>query len=132
MNSGYLKVGLSVDGIHKYYLVHRLVAQAFIPNPNNLPQVNHIDGNKLNNHVDNLEWVSSYENQQHAVKNGLRPLKKINQYDLTNHFIKTWSSLMEASRSLKINKATISFCCQGKRKTAGGFIWKYFEKGEIK
>ena len=64
---GYLRV--SIGG--KLQFVHRLVAQKYIPNPNNLPQVNHKDGNKLNNCVDNLEWVSNKENRDHAIKNGL-------------------------------------------------------------
>lgn len=68
----YLQVRLyDKKGKGKTLKVHRLVAQAFIPNPNNLPQVNHIDGNKQNNNVNNLEWVSNYENIQHAIKNGL-------------------------------------------------------------
>lgn len=67
---GYLQVGLSNKG-DKTFRVHRLVAEAFIPNPNNLPQVNHKDGNKKNNRVDNLEWISNYDNMQHAIKLGL-------------------------------------------------------------
>lgn len=71
-NRGYLHVRLRKDNRHKNFLVSRLVAQAFIPNPLNLPQVNHIDGNKLNNHVLNLEWCTNGENQKHAYSLGLR------------------------------------------------------------
>ena len=72
--TGYKMVLLTVDGVKKNYLVHRLIAQAFIPNPNNLPIVNHKDGNKLNNAVDNLEWVTQSENRIHAVKTGISNL----------------------------------------------------------
>lgn len=68
---GYLEVGLNKNATGKIYGVHRLVALAFIPNPNNKPQVNHIDGNKINNHADNLEWATRSENVQHAYDNGL-------------------------------------------------------------
>ena len=71
-NSGYEVVDLRVNGTRTKKLVHRLVAQAFIPNPNNKCEVNHIDGNKLNNSVDNLEWVTSSENKQHAINSGLK------------------------------------------------------------
>ena len=69
--NGYLSVALHKDGTHKNYRVHRLVAETFISNPSNLPQVNHIDGNKLNNNVENLEWCTSQQNIQHAWTNGL-------------------------------------------------------------
>ena len=70
---GYYRVKLyDLNGYAKMFQVHRLVAQAFIPNPNNLPEVNHIDGNKQNNSVENLEWCTSEENQKHAEKLGLR------------------------------------------------------------
>jgi hypothetical protein len=71
-NRGYLRLGLSGNGKVRYDSVHRLVAETFIPNPKNLPEVNHIDGNKLNNRVENLEWVTKGENQAHAYKTGLR------------------------------------------------------------
>lgn len=70
---GYAVVSLGKNNKMVSYLVHRLVAEAFIPNPNNKPEVNHKDGNKLNNHVSNLEWVTKKENETHALINGLKP-----------------------------------------------------------
>lgn len=80
---GYRRVLLHVNGKRIKFFVHRLVAQTYIPNPNNLPQVNHIDGNKLNNNVENLEWCTPKENIQHAIKKGLRVKKgKLNISDI--------------------------------------------------
>lgn len=76
-NNGYYKVPLTnKEHLKKYYLVHRLVAQSFIPNPNNLPQVNHKDGDKSNNCVNNLEWITKEDNIKHAYKMGLNPSRK--------------------------------------------------------
>ena len=75
-STGYKKVELCKDGKRKGFKVHRLVAIAFIPNPDNKPEVNHIDGNKINNNIDNLEWVTSSENSIHAYETGLNPNKK--------------------------------------------------------
>ena len=75
-STGYKKVELYKDGKRKSFKVHRLVAIAFIPNPDNKPEVNHIDGNKINNNIDNLEWVTSSENTIHAYETGLSPNKK--------------------------------------------------------
>lgn len=72
-SKGYEYVAIRQKGIYVGYSVHRLVATAFIPNPKRLPQVNHLDGNKLNNHVANLEWCDAYDNIMHAIQNGLRP-----------------------------------------------------------
>ena len=72
MKNGYSRIHVSHEGVSRKYLVHRLVAEAFIPNPLNLPQVNHKDGNKLNNTVENLEWCSASDNQKHAYRTGLK------------------------------------------------------------
>ena len=73
--TGYARVSLNLEGKSKDYFVHRLVAKYFVPNPDNLPVVNHKDGNKLNNHADNLEWVTSSENNRHAFATGLKKPK---------------------------------------------------------
>lgn len=75
LTKGYLGIKLYNNTFSKTFKIHRLVAETFIPNLNNLPQVNHIDGNKQNNYVDNLEWISNLKNQRHAIKNGLIDLE---------------------------------------------------------
>lgn len=112
--------------------VHRLVAEAFIPNYENKLQVNHIDGNKQNNKIENLEWCTNQENQKHSWKYNLHKRrigkenklsKSVNQYDLQGNFIKLWDSVEEARKVLHISN--ISSVCNGKRNKAGGFIWRY-------
>ena len=76
----YWRVGIQINGKQKHVAIHRLVATAFIPNPENLPQVNHKDGNKDNNHVSNLEWCTQSYNQQHAVDNGLKSIQKMSEH----------------------------------------------------
>ena len=140
-NCGYMQARLSKNNKHGLKSVHRLVAQAFIPNPENKSQVNHIDGNKQNNRVDNLEWCNNSENQLHAWKLGLQTpywkgkfgkdhiqSKKVMQYDKNKNLIKIWDSVNEASKTLNIDDASISRCClhYKYRHTAGGFIWEYF------
>lgn len=129
-NRGYLQVCLTKNGKYKTYTVHRLVAKAFIDNPLNKKTVNHIDGNKLNNCVYNLEWATSSENTKHAFDNGLsKPhnQRKVNQYDLENNFIKTWNSITDFLKEKGLNKKNsgITSCCKEKQKTAYGYKWKY-------
>lgn len=108
-----------------------MVAKAFIPNRDNKPQVNHINGEKSDNRAENLEWCTNSENQIHSVKNGLRTdNKKVEQYDLNGNLIKVWLSAYEVYRNKKINYRNINSCCRRKRKTAGGYIWKYSEESE--
>lgn len=102
------------------------MAIAFIPNPFNLPEVNHDDGDKENCCVTNLYWATRSENVLHAYKTGLiNNGKKVIQYDLQGNFIKEWGSTMEVERELKINNSSISKCCLGKRNKAGGYIWNF-------
>lgn len=113
---------VSING--KCCSVHRLVAEAFIPNPNCLKQVNHKDENKLNNSVENLEWCSQIYNINYGTGIEKRS-KKVNQYDLSGKFIKIWKSTREAERVLHISHSDISKCCNGKKKSISGFMWKY-------
>ena len=126
---GYKCIGLYNNGKYKIKKVHRLVAEAFIPNPENKPQVNHIDGNKLNNNINNLEWNTAGENTYHAYKNNLikHYNREINQYDLGGNFIKTWNSAKDIEIKINIHNSAICNCCKNKRKTAGGYIWKYVD-----
>ena len=128
----YYGVILSKNNIKKYKNIHRLVAETFIPNPDNKPQVNHIDGNKLNNNKNNLEWVTISENGKHAYRIGLEKPTKISpvrQYDLNGNFIKEYKSIKQAKKENK-RCSKISDCCTGKRKTAGGYVWKYKERND--
>lgn len=131
---GYREVILVKDNKRKYCLVHRLVAKSFIPNLYQKQQVNHIDGNKLNNNANNLEWCTQSENMKHAYKIGLqKPIyakynpraKRVKQYDLNNNFIREYYGIKEASRINKLNPRDISKCCQNKRKQVGGYVWTY-------
>lgn len=126
----YLYISVCKNNKVKHIKVHRLVAQTFIPNCDNKPFVNHIDGNKLNNCVDNLEWVTNKENISHAYKNGLMNKSKhknikINQYDLDGSFIKSWYGFKDIEKSFNVSRSTIRFCCLNKIKTSKGYIWRY-------
>ena len=104
--------------------LHRILAECFIDNPHNKPQVNHKDGNKHNNNLNNLEWVTSSENQRHRFNNN-NYQKTIVQIDKNGNIVKEWSSQLEVEHKLKIHASAICNVLSGKRKTAGGFIWKY-------
>ena len=131
--NGYLQIQLWKSGEGKTVNIHRLVAEAFIPNPDNLSEVNHKDEDKTNNHVENLEWCDSKYNknygtaiQRAAEKHKILFSKPVLQIDLeANQIIAEYPSAIEAGRQLKLNQGSISACCNGKRKTAGCFKWEY-------
>ena len=128
---GYLRVNLTKENTLKHISVHRLVAQAFIPNLYNLPEVNHKDENKLNNCVNNLEWIRHIDNLNYGTRNeriGYSHSKPILQYSKSGEFIREWQGAKEVEILLGINHQNISKCCRGKRKSAGDFIWRYKEK----
>jgi len=127
-HKGYLTVFISNGTKLINKMIHRLVAEAFIANPENKPQVNHKDGNKTNNHVDNLEWCTASENLKHAYDFLGRANKKTNkpviQFDLNMNVISEYESMAKAQIKTGIHNSKISMACNGKRKIAGGFIWK--------
>ena len=148
--TGYYMVNLCKNGKGKTYTIHRLVVKAFIPNPDNLPFVNHKDENKLNNTVyinedgsvdfdkSNLEWCTNkyninYGSCSEKMRNAKlgkfnnKLSKVIIQYDFDGNFIKEWSSAAEIVRTTVYGQGNICACCRGERKTAYGYIWKFKE-----
>lgn len=124
--TGYMVVNLRRNHTSCVIPVHVLVAKAFIPNPLNMPTVNHKDGDKHNNKVSNLEWASYSDNNIHALKTGLRKPRgnAIKQFALDGSFISEYISTCEASRLTGISRGAISHCINNRALTAGGFIWK--------
>lgn len=126
----YNHLSLSKNGIVKNHSIHRLVAEAFISNPNNYKYINHKDENTRNNNANNLEWCSqsyniNYGTRKEKVKNKLSI--SINQYDMNNNFIKKWDCMQDAIRFY--NNYHICNVCKGTRKSANGYIWKYNNGG---
>jgi hypothetical protein len=139
------QIGLYKDGKAYSFHIHKLVADAFIPketfksmpneNRNEIDlstlEINHKDENPSNNCVDNLEWCTRLYNCNYGTRNKkLEALHeiKVNQYSLDGKFIKTWNSLTKAAKALNCSQPHISDVCNGKRKTTGGYIWKYYEE----
>jgi hypothetical protein len=123
--NGYIRVYIC----NKIFLLHRLVALTFLENSENKETVNHKDGNKLNNSINNLEFATHKEQQIHKFKMGLgnNHTKKIAQYDLQENLIKEFNSIISASKELNTSSSNIRGVLYKKRKTAAGFIWKYLE-----
>lgn len=128
--NGYLRVALYKNGKNNRLTVHRLVAEAFIPNQNNLPQVNHKDENKLNNRVDNLEWCTAKYNNNYGTRTERVSVKLINNKKRSKPVLCVetgviYPSFAEAFRKTGVYLANIHKCCQGKLKTTGGYHWRY-------
>lgn len=124
----YKMVGLSKDGKSVKYSIHRLVAKTFLKCEDGKVEVNHKDGNKLNNNVKNLEWCTRIENVRHSIENGLTKTTKgkiILQKDINGNIIKEHNSIRSAGRSLGKEMGNIANCCRGAVKTAYGYLWEY-------
>lgn len=138
-STGYLHVQLYKNKKPRTFNVHRLVADAFIKAVSFAEEINHIDGNKENNSVSNLEWVTKSENQLHSLKLGLHSpspnknrfgkdnpsSKSILQYDKSGNFIRRWDSVSDAARFFNVRPSTISICLTGRRPSMCGYKWLY-------
>lgn len=137
--AGYMRVQLYDNNKSKIYSVHRIVAQVFIPNPNNLPEVNHIDHDRSNNKVENLEWCTRSQNAKHSFTRpdrkkarhwkdkpgklhpNSKPLERIKE----GVVIDTFESTRDAARKLSLHSVGIGRCCTGQRKSYAGYNWRY-------
>ena len=125
---GYLTVGLRKNGEVKTCKIHRLVAQTFIPNPDNLSDINHKDEDKTNNSVQNIEWCSAKYNCNFGTRNqriSEKTSKPVLQFTKDGELIREWKSATDVQRNLGYDNSHISKCCNEKRKSANGFVWKY-------
>lgn len=141
IQNGYCHCTLNYNGKTKRMRVHRIVAETFIPNINNKPYVNHIDGNRTNNSVGNLEWCTPEENAKHAVSAGLRMQgrnRPVIQYNINGKKMMCFQSIIDASEQTGTSQSKITMCCQRKRKSSNGYQWRYaddrqdIEKIEVK
>lgn len=148
---GYLSVGLSKNNKTTTRTVHRIVAETFLPNPNNLEMINHKDEDKSNNNVDNLEWCTVSYNNKYSIKRHperfvLRKNREkrdyykvktkyfnvhINQFSKDGEFIKQWFNFAELKHIKNYNNTSIKECCEGKRKTAYGYKWEFANKEQV-
>lgn len=130
---GYMVIVLSKNAKTRRFLIHRLVGQAFLPNPYNLPQINHKDEDPSNNRADNLEWCDHKYNINYGTRNTRVSTKMTNgptakavlQYTLDGEFVKEWPSTMEIQRVLGFSNGTIGRACRGEYRQSNGYIWRY-------
>lgn len=126
--SGYNLVVLCKNGKRINKMIHRLVAEAFIPNPNNVSEVNHKDENKRNNCVSNLEWCDRIYNANYGTgveRCAKKKWKPVEMMDNAHNVLKLFNSALEAEMETGINRKNISSVCLGKRKDAGGYLWRF-------
>ena len=131
-NTGYYQVVFRIDGKRKYVRVHRLIAETLLPNPDNLPQINHIDGNKLNNSLDNLEWVTNAKNTQHGYDNNLyrsrQRCHKVRTINKITNEILDFDSIRSCADNLGLNRKTITAILKGAKKTNNyNYNFEYLE-----
>lgn len=126
LSNGYQQVNLCQDGKKKTVYIHRLVAAAYIPNPLNLPEVNHKDENKTHNYINNLEWCDRQYNCNYGTHND-RVAKANHKPVLCIELNTTYESVSQAAKELGVFQSAISLCLTGKRKTTGGYHFKYAE-----
>lgn len=122
---GYQHLVLRINGKGIDTYVHRYIAEHLIPNPNGYVEVNHIDGDKANNAVENLEWCTSSQNKNHSVKIGLIKTRFVSQFDLNGVFLTRYTDAKTASYHTGIGHQCIRRVCHGVRKQAGSFLWQY-------
>lgn len=129
--SGYLQVSIKLDETQKFtnQYIHRLVALYWIENPQQKKEVNHIDGNKENNNVDNLEWVTAFENQKHRHSIGINKTshRRVGKYSKEGELIKEYNSIVEAANAEESPRVSIDSVLQGRRYTLKGYVWKYLD-----
>lgn len=123
--NGYLRVGLYKNGIVQYFSIHRLVAIAFIENPNNYPDINHKDENRTNNNVNNLEWCSVSYNTQYSSYKWTGEKHWASKKVLCIETGESFFSITEAGKQKNVQYKNIHKCCKGERHTAGEFHWQY-------
>ena len=126
-HNGYLKHHLYKHNKLKELFLHRIIAIAFIDNPEEKPQVNHIDENKLNNDLSNLEWCTERENVIHGTRTkrvAEKLSQKVIQLDLNDNVLNEFESMVQAGQETGVSRSNISSCCNGKLKSAGGFKWR--------
>lgn len=124
---GYIVVSLTKNGKKKDCKLHRLLALTFLPNPSDFDCINHKDGNKLNNSLDNLEWCTKGQNNRHARETlGVdMSAKPVYQSTLAGNFVALWANISAAAKSVGVTPLCITDCCEGRTETAGGFAWNY-------
>ena len=123
---GYTEIILSKKQKKAYFRLHRLVAKAFIPNPENKPEVNHKDKNKQNNSVCNLEWATTVENIRHSFALGRKvSTTPVLQFSANGELLAYFDSIKEAAQTANVKQSNISACCNSRLKTVGGYIWRY-------
>lgn len=125
-NNGYYRVKLSCNCKRGMYLVHRLVAEAYLLNPHNYPIVNHKNNDRGDNRAVNLEWCDNSHNQKQRFKTARgTKCKPVLQYSMNGEFIKEWETPRDAFLTLGIQAQNIAKVCRGERKSSGGYIWRY-------